>query len=76
MDLSYFEEYFNSENYAKELDINLVPEIQINVYNETGNLIATGDVKDAKIKSLMNISDLLTEVNGIKYYRLSYQPTN
>lgn len=76
VDLAYFEEYFEFENYADILEFNLLPEVRIQVYNENGKLIATGSENDAKIKSLMSISDLLTEVNGIKYYRSSYQPTN
>lgn len=76
LEVAYFEEYFDSENYTEDLEIKLVPEVRVKVYNVAGNLIATGSENDAKIKSLMNISDLLTEVNGIKYYRSSYQPTN
>jgi len=75
-DLTYFEEYFDAENYTKELGIKLDSEIQIQVYNVYGSLIASGSEKDEKVKSLMGHSDLLTEVNGTKYYRLSYQPTN
>ncbi len=75
-DLSYFEEYFDSENFTEQLENRLEPEVNIKVYSQEGNLIATGSENDAKIKSLINISDLLTEVNGTKYYRSSYQPTN
>jgi hypothetical protein len=76
LEVAYFEEYFDSENYTEGLEIKLVPEVRVKVYNVTGSLIATGSENDAKIKSLINISDLLTEVNGTKYYRSSYQPTN
>jgi len=75
-DQAYFKEYFDYQNYTELLEIKLNPEVRIQVCNESGALIAAGSEQDEKIKSLMNHSDLLTEVNGTKYYRLSYQPTN
>jgi hypothetical protein len=75
LDLAYFEDYFWDQDYTEQLKIKLISEVQIQVYNEEGSLIATGDQKDDKIKTLLNISDLLTEVNGTKFYRLSYQPS-
>jgi hypothetical protein len=75
MDLSYFEEYFNLENFTEQLENSLEPEVSIKVYNQEGKLIASGIEKDEKIKSFINISDLLTEVGGTKYYQLSYQTT-
>lgn len=78
MDPTYieeFEEYFDSENFTQELEIKLRPDVRIKVYNQDGKLIASGDVKDEKIKSFIDISDLLTEVHGTKYYKLSYQTT-
>lgn len=75
-DQAYFEEYFDYQDYTELLEINLNSEVRIQVYNESGALISAGSEQDEKIKSLMNHSDLLTEVNGTKYYRLSYQPAN
>jgi len=75
LDLSYFEEYFEAQEFTQSLDIGMIPETEVKVYDQNGDLLATGDEENSKIKCLLRKSDLMTEVDGTKLYRLSY-PTN
>jgi hypothetical protein len=73
MDLFYFEEYFEFQEFTKSLDMAMIPETEVKVYDQNGDLLATGGEEDTKIKSLVRISDLMTEVDGTKYYCLSFK---
>lgn len=68
----YFGEYFNYEETHLLLETQLMPEINVKIYNSNNQLLVTGKETEDKVKSLMIVSDLLTEIGGIKYYRLSY----
>ena len=70
---AYFEQYFEYEELNDLLDIQLKPELNVKIYNVENKLVATGNENDEKMKSMIPESDLLTEVNGVKYYRLSYK---
>jgi len=70
---AYFEQYFEYEELNDLLGILLKPELNVRIYNTGNKLVATGNENDAKMKSMIPESDLLTEVNGVKYYRLSYK---
>lgn len=72
MESNYFSEYFSYEKMNQTLDIQLMPEVGIKIFNSRDQLIATGSESDDKVKELVKISDLLVEINGTKYYRLSY----
>ena len=54
-------------------DYNLGIEDKIEIYDQDNNLIAFGDPNDAKIKRLIQISDMLTETQRTTLYRLSYE---
>ncbi len=75
-DRSYFEEYFESVEFSKTLNAQLVPDVNVKIYDEIGNLIAAGDEENDKIKSYIGISDLMTEVGGTKLFRLSHRSMN
>jgi len=46
---------------------------RVQIYDSNDQLIAEGTKNDEKIKGYLGISDLLTEIDGIQYYRLSYK---
>ena len=47
-------------------------EINVKVFNADNQLIREGDLKsDEELSRLVNRADLLTEVSGYKYYRIS-----
>lgn len=69
---NYFVEYFSNEEMNLALDIQLKPEVNVKIFNSKDQLIATGNETEDKVKSLVKVADLLTEIDGTKYYRLSY----
>jgi hypothetical protein len=72
-DQSYFKDYFDRENFTKELNLNLVPQMNVMIYDLNGELLMAGDKDSVNIRTIIRISDLMTEVNGTSYYRMSYQ---
>ena len=54
-------------------DYNLSIHDNIEIYDKDNNLIAFGEPENMRIKKLMAISDLLTETQRTKLYRLSYE---
>ena len=46
---------------------------QVLILDREAQLIETGSEQDEHIKQLIQMSDLLTEVDKTKYYRLSYR---
>jgi len=54
------------------LDNQLKSEVNVKIFNSDNRLMAIGDDSEDKIKSLVKFADLLTEIDGTKYYRLSY----
>lgn len=46
---------------------------QVLILNGEAQIIKIGEEEDEHIRQLVNESDLLTEVNNTKYYRLSYR---
>jgi len=72
-DQSYFGEYFEAIEFTKTLNTLLLPNVNVKIYDEKGNLFAAGDEENDTIKSYIGISDLMTEVGGTKFYRLSYR---
>jgi hypothetical protein len=71
-DQSYFEEYFDMESFTNELQLNLAPQMNVMIYDKNGKLLMAGDENSDKTRKMMRIADLVTEVNGTKYYRMSY----
>lgn len=72
MESNYFKEYFNYEKMNQAMDLQLIPDVGVKIFNSRDQLIATGSKSDDKVKELVRISDLLIEINGTQYYRLSY----
>jgi hypothetical protein len=72
MESNYFTEYFSYEKMNQTLDLQLIAEVGVKIFNSRDQLIATGSENDDKVKELVKISDLLIDINGTKYYRLSY----
>jgi hypothetical protein len=54
------------ENVVSEED-------RVQIYDSKDQLIADGVKNEDKIRSFLGISDFLTEIDGIQYYRLSYK---
>ncbi len=67
-------EYFNNLDILEEEIENLLSEKdQVQIYDSSNQLIVEGTKNDENIIGYLGISDLLTEIDGIKYYRLSYK---
>ena len=73
MDQTYFEEYFDQESFTRELEMNLTQQMNVMIYDSNGELLMAGDKDSDKIRTIIRIADLMTEVNGTSYYRMSYQ---
>jgi hypothetical protein len=69
---NYFKEYFSNEQMNLLLDTQLKPELNVKIFNSKNQLIITGNETEDKVKSFIQVADLLTEIDGTKYYRLSY----
>lgn len=54
------------ENVLSEKD-------RVQIYDSKNQLIADGIKNEEKIKGYLGISDFLTEIDGVAYYRLSYK---
>lgn len=54
------------ENVISEKD-------RVQIYDSNDQLIADGVKNEDKIKGYLGISDFLTEIDGVQYYRLSYK---
>jgi len=54
------------ENVISEKD-------RVQIYDSNDQLIADGIKNEEKIKGYLGISDFLTEIDGVQYYRLSYK---
>jgi len=72
-DSYYFEEYFDYEELNQQLELQLKPAINIKIFNSNNQLILTGNESEERVKICVDKSDLLTEIDGMKYYRLSYK---
>lgn len=46
---------------------------RVQIYDSNDQMIADGVKNEEKIKSFLGISDFLTEIDGVQYYRLSYK---
>lgn len=67
-------EYFKNLDILMEEIENLLSEKeQVQIYDSSNQLIVEGTKNDENIIAYLGISDLLTEIDGIKYYRLSYK---
>jgi hypothetical protein len=71
-DSQYIEEYSEHEEMNRFLDLQLKPELNVKIYDSGYELIVTGNENENRVKNCISKSDLLTEIDGIKYYRLSY----
>lgn len=69
---NYFADYLSYEEMNMALDNQLKSEVNVKIFNSDNRLMAIGDDSEDKIKSLVKFADLLTEIDGTKYYRLSY----
>jgi hypothetical protein len=67
-----FVEFFQFEQIEKEIEQIFYQNNQVKVLDSKNQLVAEGSNRDLNIKSYITVSDLLLEIDGIKYYRLSY----
>jgi hypothetical protein len=63
----------NLDKMVEEIENVLSVNDRVQIYDSNDQLIAEGTKNDEKIKGYLGISDLLTEIDGIQYYRLSYK---
>ncbi len=71
--MANLESYFEQVKLNTRLEKNLESDCEVHIYNSENQLIMTGSANEEKIKTYIPQSDLLTEVDGTKYYRLSYK---
>jgi hypothetical protein len=69
---AYFEEYFDYEALNKLLETQLKPELNVKIFDSSNQLVAAGNDNEDKIQGMIPVADLLIEIDGTKYYRLSY----
>lgn len=67
------ESFYSLDNMVKEIEDLLSESGRIEIIDSNDQLVAEGTKNNDEIKNYMGISDLLTEIDGIQYYRLSYQ---
>jgi hypothetical protein len=68
-----YKDYLKTSMFIKEIEEILSDDGQVRIMNSKEIIVLQGKNTDEKIKEYMCISDLLTEVDGVKYYRLSYK---
>lgn len=61
------------DNLVEEIENVLWVNDRVQIYDSNDQLIVEGTKNDEKIKGFLGISDLLTEIDGIQYFRLSYK---
>jgi hypothetical protein len=71
-DSQYTEKYTDYQELNSFLELQLKPELNVKIFDSDNKLIVTGNENEDKVKNCISKADLLTEINGIKYYRLSY----
>jgi len=67
-----FESYFELDQMNRDIDLLFSEENEIKVLDSNDQLVVEGPENDINIKTYVGISDLLTEIDGIQYYRLSF----
>ena len=65
--------YFEMDDTLKNIDDQMFPEQEVQILDVNDKLVTKGSENNTDIKSLVSISDLLIEIDGTKYYRISFQ---
>jgi hypothetical protein len=68
-------EYTFVEDIMDCLDIPLFTD-QVRIYDQHEKLVISGSSDDRMIKKYISRADLLTEVDHVQYYRMSYEEGN
>ncbi|MBR9997623.1 MAG: hypothetical protein KFF73_01570 [Cyclobacteriaceae bacterium] len=68
-----YDDYYNTYMMEKEIEELMYVEGQVRIIDFMEELVAEGMTTDNEIKKYVGISDLLIDVDGVKYYRLSYK---
>lgn len=72
-DMYDLESSHNLNRMLQEIENVLSEKDRIQIYDSNDQLIADGVKNEEKIKNYLGISDFLTEIDGVRYYRLSYK---
>lgn len=64
-------EYTFAEDFMDYLET-VNPVVEIQIYDQHQQLVIKGTADNKRIKNYISLSDLLTEVDNVQYYRLSY----
>ncbi len=67
------ESFYNLDYMVENIENLFSEPNRIEVIDSNDHLVAEGTKNDEKIQGYIGISDLLTEIDGIQYYRLSYK---
>jgi len=67
------ESIYKLDILSEEIENLLSEKDQVQIYDSNDQLIAEGTRNQEKIKGYLGISDLLIEIDGVQYYRLSYK---
>ena len=70
---SDYKDYLETYMLEKEIEELVTDEGQVRVMNNKEEMVIQGKITDEEIKKFIRVADLLTEVDGITYYRLSYK---
>ena len=73
LETSDFTAYLDNHYLERNIEEMMMDEGQVRVMDSHEEMVAEGKITDEAIKRYMSISDLVTEVDGVKYFRLSYQ---
>lgn len=66
----YSDLHFEILDIVNEYEVNKENSI-VAIYDHNGKIVAFGVDNDRNLKTIINNSDFLTEINGKKYFRLS-----
>jgi hypothetical protein len=68
-----FGEFYNFEQIENEIEQIFYEDNEVKVLDSNEQLVAEGSSQSLIIKSYITVSDMLLEIDGVKYYRLSYK---
>ena len=68
-----FSSYFDFYQMEREIEKMLVQDGKVKIMNANEEVVIEGNATEESVKKYMRISDLVTEVDGVKYFRMSYK---
>ena len=68
-----YTDYLKTYTLEKEIEELVQDEGQVRIMDISEKMVMQGKITEEEVQKFMRISDLLTEIDGVKYYRLSYK---